>query len=114
MFGRVVIAFLVSMTFLLPANALPEPKCCADPGSHQVTVADGCCATAPCCIIPGEGAQLPTTPPLAVDSIASAPAPATLVSLIIFPPNPPWIRLAKAPPVAHSPPPLALFCTYLI
>ena len=114
MLGKVVIALLVSMAFMLPANALPVQKCCANPDSHQVTVADGCCAATPCCIISGDSAQLPTTPAPAVGSFTTAPAPATLVSLIVFPANPHWVRLAKAPPVAHSPPPLALLCTYLI
>lgn len=115
MFGKVILALLVSMAFLLPPNALPAPKCCANPESHQVTIADGCCAATPCCIISGDSAQQPTTPAPSAGAFATAPAPAAvLVSLIVLPTNPHWVRLAKAPPRAHSPPPLALLCTYLI
>ncbi len=114
MFGKVVLALLVSMAVLLPPNVLPAPTCCAQAESHQAALADGCCAGTPCCIISGDSARVPTTPASAASACATAPAPTTLVSLIVFPANPPWVRLAKAPPVAHSPPPLALLCTYLI
>ncbi|MEO8044847.1 MAG: hypothetical protein ABI674_08060 [Spartobacteria bacterium] len=115
MFGKVILACLFSIAFLLPPNALPGPKCCANPKSHQVTITDGCCAAMPCCIISGDNAaQLPTMPAPTVGSLASALAPVCLVSLIDFPASAQVARFGPAPPRAHSLPPLALSGIFLI
>ena len=67
-----------------------------------------------CCVISDGTAEKPITPAPTANVLSVVSAPVCLVSLIDFPASPQLARFAKAPPVAHSPPPLALLCTYLI
>lgn len=96
-----------------PLAAAATP-CCSAPDSHQVGVSDGCCAEMPCCVISDGSAAKSITPAPVANEVATFLAPVAFVSLIEFPANPVGIRFAKVPPVAHSPPPRALLCTYLI
>jgi len=54
------------------------------------------------------------TPASAANELSAVSTPVCLVSLIDFPAGPQVSRFAKAQPVAHAPPPLALSCIFLI
>ena len=114
MFSKMVLVLAIGASMLQAPLAAPVARCCSPSDSHQASFADGCCEAMACCIISGASSDKAVTPPAPCNELASFPAPVCLVSLIEFPTNPQGVRLAKAPPVAHSPPPLALLCTYLI
>ena len=89
-------------------------RCCTQPGSHSPSFAAGCCAGMGCCLIAAQTITPPVTSAPVAHDVTAVPAPAFLVSLS----DPPTLsrakHLAKALPVAHSPPSLALLCTRLI
>ena len=114
MFGKVALVLSVCAAILQPPIALPAPRCCAPPDAQRAVLADGCCAAMACCVISDGTARQPVTSAPAANDVAAAPAPVCLVSLVDFPTVPRGTHFAKAPPAAHSPPPLALLCTRLI
>jgi hypothetical protein len=114
MFGRLALVLSVGAALLQAPNAAPTARCCSHPDSQQTSYSDGCCAAMACCVISDGTAEKPMTPAPAANELSAFPAPVCLVSLIDFPASPQVARFANAPPVAHSPPPLALLCTRLI
>ncbi len=114
MFGKVALVLSVCAAILQPPLALPVPPCCAAPDAQRAVLADGCCAAMTCCVISDTTARQPINPAPLTNNIAAFPALVTLVSPIAFPANSRELRGAQAPPVAHSPPPLALLCARLI
>jgi hypothetical protein len=92
----------------------PSARCCSHLDSHQASVSDVCCAATPCCVISDGTAEKPLTPASVANELSAVSAPVCLVSLIDFPAGPQVARFAKAQPVAHAPPPLALSCIFLI
>jgi hypothetical protein len=114
MFGKLALAILVGVAFLQAPIAHSTLRCCANSESHQAALSDGCCAAMACCVISDGTTEQPITPAPLANELSPLAAPVCLVSLIDFPASPETVRFAKAQPVAHSPPPLALLCTFLI
>ena len=114
MFGKIGLALLVGLMLLQAPFAASAARCCSNADPHQASIADGCCAAMGCCVISSDPADNQLTPAPVVNELSTLSAPVGLVSLIDFPTSPNQARFAKAPLVAHSPPPLALLCTRLI
>lgn len=114
MLGRFALVLSISVAVLSAPVAPAATRCCAQPGSLPASYSDGCCAAMACCVISSKSVPLPVTPAPASSELSASPAPACFVSLIDFPICPNETRFAAALPVAHSPPPLALLCSFLI
>jgi hypothetical protein len=112
MLGKLALVCSIGVALLQAPMAAPTARCCSHPDSQQASYSDGCCAAMACCVISDGTAEKPITP--VANELSAFPAPVCLVSLIDFPASPSVARFAKAQPVAHSPPPLALLCTRLI
>jgi hypothetical protein len=112
MLSKLVLAVGAALSCALVAA--PVAQCCSDSGSQQASFSDGCCAEMPCCAISSDSATQPVTPAQVSSQLSVFPAPVCFVSLIDFPASPQVARFAKAQPVAHAPPPLALSCIFLI
>ena len=114
MFGKLTLVLAIGAAVLQAPISAPAAPCCSHLESRQASLSDECCAVVACGVISGDTAEQPITPAPASSELSAFPAPVCLVSLIEFPTRPKGARFAKAQPVAHAPPPLALLCTYLI
>jgi hypothetical protein len=114
MFSKLAVVFAVSAVLFQAHVAAFTARCCSQPDSHQASVSDVCCAATACCVISDGTAEKPMTPASVANELSAASAPVCLVSLIDFPAGPQVAHFAKAQPVAHAPPPLALSCIFLI
>ncbi len=113
MFGKLALALAIGLTLVQAPIPGSAAKCCAEPASHQPSLLDGCCAPTACCVISAAD-ENPVTPASATSQLEAAPAVVSLATPISFPASPRELGFAKAPTVAHSPPPFALLCTRLI
>ena len=104
----------IAAALLQAPIAVHAARCCSAHDSHQPSYSDDCCAAMACCVISNDTAEKPITPVPVANELSAVSAPGCLVSLIDFPAGPQLARFAKAQPVAYSPPPLALLCTFLI
>jgi hypothetical protein len=114
MLSRFALVCSIAAALLQAPIAAPTARCCSDPDSHQASYSDGCCAAMACCVISDGTAEKAITAAPAANELSAFPAPVYLVSLIDFSANSNEVCFTKAQPVAHSPPPLALLCTFLI
>jgi hypothetical protein len=114
MLSKLAVVLAVSVVLFQAPVVAFTARCCSHPDSHQTSVSDGCCAAMPCCVISDGTAEKPVTPAPVAHELSAVSAPVCLVSLINFPADPQVARFAKAQPVAHAPPPLALNCIFLI
>jgi hypothetical protein len=112
--GRFTLVLSIGAAILSAPVAPAAARRCAHPDSLPTSYSDGCCAATPCCVISSESAPQPLTPTPASSDLSVSAAPVCFVSLIDPPASPAQARFAKALPVAHSPPPLALLCSFLI
>jgi hypothetical protein len=114
MLSKLALVLAMGAALLQAPMAAPTARCCSHPDSHQASFSDGCCAATACCVISDGTAEQPMTPAPVANELPAFPAPVCLVSLIDFPASPQVARFARAHPVAHAPPPLALSCIFLI
>jgi hypothetical protein len=114
MLSKLALVLAVGAALLQAPMSAPTARCCSHPDSHQASFSDVCCAATPCCVISDGTAEKPMTPAPVANELSAVSAPVCLVSLIDFPAGPQVARFAKAQPVAHAPPPLALSCIFLI
>lgn len=114
MFGKLALTFLVGFILLQTPFGAAAARCCSNTDSQHSSIDDGCCAAMGCCVISNNPAGNQLIPAPVANELSTAPAPVNLVSLIDLPIRPNESRLSQAPPAGHSPPPLALLCTFLI
>lgn len=114
MLSKLALVLAVGAALSQALVAAPVAQCCWRPDSHHASFSDGCCVAMACCVISDGTAEKPITLAPGANELSAISAPVCLVSPIDFPASPQVARFAKAHPVAHSPPPLALLCTYLI
>ena len=118
MLSRFAIVCSIGAALLQASVAAPTVPCCSHPDSHadshQASLSDGGCGAMTCCVISDRTAEKPITPAPSANELSSFPPPVCLVSPIDFHTSPQVTRVARAHPVAHSPPPLALSCIFLI
>jgi hypothetical protein len=115
MFGKLALAFLVSVMLLqTPLFAAATVRCCANNEPHPHSFEDGCCAAMGCCALSSSSTEDQLNRASVANELPTVSAVLNLVSLIDLPIRPNETRFCQARPVAHSPPPLALLCTRLI
>ena len=115
MFRRFAIVLLVGIAILQAPLTQATAHCCLHLElQQQASFSDGCCAPLSCCVISNDNTVAPIAPAPLPQELSALPASTCLVSLIDFPAGPQVTRFAGVRPVAHSPPPLAVSCIFLI
>jgi len=111
---RLALVLSICAAFVQAPIGAPAAQCCLPDLTQKMALVDGCCAGTACCVISGDPAEQPLTASPATNDVSAFSAPICVVSLIDFQAGQQETHFAKAQPVAHSPPPLALLCTFLI
>jgi len=114
MLSRLALVIAIGAALFQAPVAAFSARCCSHRDAHQASLSDVCCAATPCCVISDGTVEKAMTPAPVANELSAVSAPVCVVSLIDFPAGPQVARFAKAQPVAHAPPPLALSCIFLI